>query len=98
MHLQAWEFRDHSSLRVSPWHHAIVGDKDLLNHHAARAGALHPDHIPVVENPEVIAIKQNPSKTRGRRRVRACEKRHPEEMRADVAPRRIIPSALDAVP
>src|SRR5665213_425590 len=86
-----------AALPIEKPERAIGGHERIFNHHAARAGALHPDDIPIVDNFELIEIEQNPGVAE---RSFGCGIMHhagAEEMRGEIAAGGVVPGAFDAI-
>ena len=88
---------DRAALAIEKPERTIRGDERIFDHHAARAGALHPDHVPVVDDFELIAIKEYPGVAErgfGFGIVHHCGA---EEMRGEVAAGSVVPGAFHAI-
>jgi hypothetical protein len=68
-----------------------AGNEDVVDDGAARAGTLHPHHLPIVENGELPALHQNVHGNGTAVRARALGAA--DEMGRDVAARGVIPAA-----
>src|SRR5580658_5869436 len=86
-----------AALAVGHPKRAIGGHKRIFDYHAARAGALHPDDVPVVDDFELIAMEQNPSVAERSLGFRIVDHGGSEEMRSEIAAGGIVPSAFHAI-
>ncbi len=73
----------------------VPRDEHILDHDPPRAGALHADDAPVIDDAEIRAVEQHDD---GRGTALAFGHGRSQEMRGDVAARGIVPEAGYAVP
>jgi hypothetical protein len=85
-----------AALTIQKPERAIGGHKRILDDDTARAGALHSDHIPVVDDFELIAIEENPGVAERSFGLGIPHHGGPEEMRRKIASGGVIPGAADA--
>ena len=77
---------------------AVSGHERVFDHHAARAGALHSDDVPIVDNFELIAIEENPGVAERGFGFGIVHHGGSEEMRGEIAAGGVVPGAFDAIP